>query len=48
MVTVRFIDNEVQGGRGPEIMVSDGLESNRAEVVKDSQAYTRLEGDLLG
>jgi hypothetical protein len=48
IVTARFIENEVQEGREQAIVVSDGPESNRVEVGKDSQAYTRVAGDLLG
>jgi len=46
-VEARFVDNEVKGPHGQEIVVSNGREGNQVEVVKGSQAYTRSEENLL-
>jgi hypothetical protein len=46
-VRVRLRENESDAPSGQAIMVSDGKGGNRVEVVEGSQAYTRVEEDLL-
>ena len=45
--TVRLIANEPSVSQEQAFFVSDGLSENRAEIVAESQVWTRKEGNLL-
>jgi len=46
-VAVRLVGNEVPGQSENALMVSNGRADNRVEVMDDSQAFARVDGDLL-